>query len=107
MDLGKLEQQVLGLCRQGKGPEAAAAVDASVTERGLTGELKQKALLIKLNTCPAQTHAGLDAAEALVRDVVAVDPDTEVARRCAAIRERIAELRKQLPAREAAKGGAQ
>jgi thiol-disulfide isomerase/thioredoxin len=102
MELGGLEDRVRSLCRDGKQDEAIAAVDTFIGDHGATGELKQKALMAKLNACPPQTQEGLTAADALMDEVIAVDAASPTAKQCTAIKARIVEMRKQLGAKETA-----
>lgn len=95
-ELGRLEAEVRSLCRGGKQTEAIAKVDAFIAAENLSGELKQKALMAKLNACPPQTAEGLAAADALMDEVIAVDAQTATARQCTAIKARIVELKKRL-----------
>jgi len=101
MELGGLEGRVRSLCRAGKRDEAMAAVDTFITDHGAGGELKQKALMAKLNAYPPQTKEGLAGAAALVDEVIAIDAASPTAQHCTAIKARIAELKKQLDAKPA------
>ena len=102
-ELNGLEGQVQSLSREGKTTEALAKVDAFIAANQATGELQQKALLAKLGAYPPRTLENLAAAEALVDQIVAVDATTATAKQCQGIRERIAQIRTQLTAKQAEK----
>ncbi len=90
---GKLDSTLEELAQNQKTKEFAEAIDAFIAAEKVSGENLQDLMMTKLQVLGP---ADIDKADALLDEVIKVDPKTELAERSRAIKERIVEMRKQI-----------
>ena len=89
----KLEEEIGALSQERKADEIIKRADDFIAEKKLAGAEKQEVLFMKLNAFPPPS--GIDQADKLMDEVIAVDAETPLGARAKQIKARIAEMRKQ------------
>lgn len=89
----KLDSQLEEFAQGQKTKEFAEAIDAFIASEKVTGVDLQDLMMTKLQVLGP---GDIDKADALLDDVIKVDPKSELAERARSIKERIVEMRKQV-----------
>lgn len=90
---GKLDSQLEELAQNQKTKEFAEAIDTFIATEKVSGENLQDLMMTKLQVLGP---GDIDKADALLDDVIKVDPKSELSERARGIKERIVEMRKQI-----------